>query len=79
MDDEITYETKMGDGSDADASFLRKIFSAGKRFVAGESLFMTHFTNIGSGKKDMVFAELYPVIWELNIHSIIQSRCFFLN
>ncbi len=60
MDDGIAYEAKMGDGSDADASFIGKIFSAGKRFVMGESLFMTHFTNIVSGKKHVAFAAPYP-------------------
>jgi uncharacterized protein (AIM24 family) len=34
--------------------------SAGKRMVTGESVFMTHFTNSGSGKKSAAFAAPYP-------------------
>lgn len=60
MDDQISFEAKMGDGSDADSGFLSKMFSAGKRMVTGESLFMTHFTNIGQGKKRVAFAAPYP-------------------
>ena len=34
--------------------------SAGKRLVTGESLFMTHFTNAGAGKKRVAFAAPFP-------------------
>jgi uncharacterized protein (AIM24 family) len=50
MEDGITFETKMGDGSNADNSVLGKIFQAGSRLLT-ESLFMTHFTNRGYGKR----------------------------
>jgi uncharacterized protein (AIM24 family) len=49
MDDGIDFEAKMGDGSDTDSGFFSKMFSAGKRVISGESLFMTHFTNRGQG------------------------------
>ncbi|MGB7299815.1 MAG: AIM24 family protein, partial [Burkholderiaceae bacterium] len=32
----------------------------GKRALTGESIFMTHFSNIGSGKKRVAFAAPYP-------------------
>ena len=48
---EVTFETKMGDGSRPEKGFLDKMFSAGKRVLTGESIFMTHFTNSGEGKK----------------------------
>src|SRR5690606_41540694 len=51
MEEGIQFETKLGDGSEANQSILGKVFSAGTRLLTGESLFMTHFTNIGSGKK----------------------------
>lgn len=60
MDDGIAFEAKMGDGSDPDQGFMGKIFSAGKRVISGESLFMTHFTNHGSGKKRVSFAAPFP-------------------
>ncbi|MFK7911031.1 MAG: TIGR00266 family protein [Akkermansiaceae bacterium] len=60
MEDGISFETKMGDGSEPDAGFMGKLVSMGKRAITGESLFMTHFTNIGSGKKHVTFAAPYP-------------------
>lgn len=48
MEDDIKFETKMGDGSNIDKGFMSKLFSAGKRLITGESLFLTHFTNHGS-------------------------------
>lgn len=60
MEDGIQFETKMGDGSEANQSILGKVFSAGSRLLTGESLFMTHFTNQGAGKKKVAFAAPYP-------------------
>ena len=60
MDDGITFEAKMGDGSKPDGGFFGKLMDAGKRAVTGESIFLTHFTNSGSGKKSVAFAAPYP-------------------
>jgi len=60
MEDGITFEAKMGDGSNVDQGFMGKLFSAGKRLITGESLFMTHFTNAASGKRKLTFASPYP-------------------
>ncbi|MCC7431835.1 TIGR00266 family protein [bacterium] len=60
MDDGISFEAKMGDGSKPNDSILGKLIGAGKRALTGESIFMTHFTNIGSGKKRVAFAAPYP-------------------
>jgi len=60
MEDGISFETKMGDGSNPDEGLMGKLFSAGKRMMTGESLFMTHFTNIGGGKRRVSFAAPYP-------------------
>ena len=60
LEDDITFETKMGDGSDPDQGAWGKLKSAGKRAIAGESLFLTHFTNAGSGKRKAAFAAPYP-------------------
>ncbi|MDA3892604.1 MAG: TIGR00266 family protein [Salinivirgaceae bacterium] len=60
MEEGIAFETKMGDGSNPQEGFLGKIFQAGARVITGESLFLTHFTNNGFGKKHVAFAAPYP-------------------
>ncbi|MCG8509901.1 MAG: TIGR00266 family protein [Rhodospirillales bacterium] len=60
MEDGIDFEAHMGDGSQADQGFLGKLGSVAKRAITGESLFMTHFTNHGGGKKHVAFASPYP-------------------
>lgn len=60
MDNEIRFETKMGDGSEPNQNLMGKLLSAGTRVLTGESLFVTHFTNQGPGKKKVAFAAPYP-------------------
>jgi uncharacterized protein (TIGR00266 family) len=60
MDDGINMETIFGDGSEKNQGFLGKIFGAGKRLLTGESLFMTAFYNVLSGKRNVSFASPYP-------------------
>ena len=60
MDGGITFEAKMGDGSKPEAGIFGKLLDAGKRVLTGESIFMTHFTNSGQGKKKVAFAAPYP-------------------
>ena len=60
MDPEISFEAKMGDGSQPDKGLLGKLLDGGKRLITGESLFITHFTNMGAGKKEVSFAAPYP-------------------
>ncbi|OOP74367.1 hypothetical protein CBEIBR21_07730 [Clostridium beijerinckii] len=61
MDPNIQMETIFGDGSkQSGSSFMNKIFSAGKRVLTGESLFMTAFTNSGALKEKVYFAAPYP-------------------
>jgi uncharacterized protein (TIGR00266 family) len=60
MNDGIDYEAKMGDGSEPESGFIGKLLGAGKRALTGESIFMTHFTNSGVGKKRVAFAAPYP-------------------
>lgn len=60
MDRGIAFESKMGDGSNPDKGMFGKLLDVGKRALTGESLFMTHFTNTGSGKKEVAFAAPYP-------------------
>ncbi len=60
MEEGIQMETLFGDGSQNQGGVLGKLFSAGKRLLTGENLFMTAFTNIGTGKKHATFASPYP-------------------
>ena len=60
MDRGISFEAKMGDGTEPDSGIMGKLFSVGKRVLTGESIFLTHFTNIESGKKEVAFAAPYP-------------------
>jgi len=61
MDNGISFEAKMGDGSQPDQGVLGKLMSAGKRAITGESLFMTHFRNSsGTGKQSVAFSAPYP-------------------
>lgn len=60
MDETIRFETKMGDGSQANQGLMGKLLSAGSRVLTGESLFLTHFTNDGYGKARVAFSAPYP-------------------
>lgn len=62
MDPSIQMETIFGDGSKQGNSggFMDKLFSAGKRVLTGESLFMTAFTNAGVRREKVYFAAPYP-------------------
>jgi uncharacterized protein (TIGR00266 family) len=50
----------MGDGSQAEEGVMSKLLNVGKRVLTGESIFLTHFTNDGQGKKRVSFAAPYP-------------------
>jgi len=56
----IQMETVFGDGSQQRSGVMGALLGAGKRLITGESLFMTVFTNQGSGKQQVAFAAPYP-------------------
>ena len=60
MEDGITFDVKMGDGSSPNEGLMGKLLSAGSRLITGESLFITHFTNNGFAKRKVSFAAPYP-------------------
>ncbi|MFV1966213.1 MAG: TIGR00266 family protein [Pirellulaceae bacterium] len=71
MEEGIEFETKMGDGSQPDLGLIGKLVGAGKRMLTGESIFVTHFTNRGAGKKRVAFAAPYPgKILALNLATV---------
>lgn len=51
MEDQIEMNTILGDGSKSNRGILGKLVSAGKRLLTGEGLFMTTYSNTGSGKR----------------------------
>ena len=83
MEQDITFETRMGDGSTPNQGLMGKLLSAGSRIISGESLFLTHFTNHGYGKSHVAFAAPYPgtiVPIDLNMvrNSLIVQKDGFL-
>ncbi len=61
LEEEIEFESKMGDGTKPDEGLMGKLLGAGKRMLTGESIFMTHFTHRGgAGKKRVAFAAPFP-------------------
>src|SRR5512147_3106716 len=56
----IQMETVFGDGSQQRTGVMGALLGAGKRLITGESLFMTVFTNQGTGKQQVSFAAPYP-------------------
>lgn len=57
MTDGIQMQTLFGDGNQK--GFMDKLFSAGKRLLTGESLFMTVYTNNSNKKRQVTFAAPY--------------------
>lgn len=61
VEPDITFEAKMGDGSNPAEGVMGKLLSVGKRALTGESIFMTHFTHSGtSQKRRAAFAAPFP-------------------
>jgi len=60
MEQGISFDVKMGDGSTPNEGLMGKLFSAGSRLITGESLFLTHFTNQGNVKSRVAFSAPYP-------------------
>ncbi len=59
MTDGIQMQTLFGDGSANEGGLMGKLFSAGKRLLTGENLFMTAYTNVSSAKRTVTFAAPY--------------------
>lgn len=60
MSEGIEFETRMGDGSAPDRGVVGKLLGAGRRAITGESIFLTHFHNRGTGRAKVSFAAPYP-------------------
>ncbi len=60
LEEDIEFETRMGDASAPSGGLIGTLKNIGKRVLTGESLFMTHFTNRGGQKRKVAFAAPYP-------------------
>jgi uncharacterized protein (TIGR00266 family) len=60
MEEGISMQTRMGDGSNPGAGVLDALFGMGKRFLTGESLFMTHYTADAGRHAKVSFGAPYP-------------------
>ncbi len=60
LEDGITFESRMGDGAQPSGGIMKSLLNVGKRVLTGESIFLTHFTNEGRGKRRVAFAAPYP-------------------
>jgi len=58
LEQDITFEAKMGDGSAS--GVMGKLFGLGKRMLTGESVFLTHFTNKGKTQRQVGFSAPFP-------------------
>lgn len=82
MDEGIEMRTIFGDGSGQGGGVLGKLFSAGKRLLTGESLFMTAFTNVSGTRLKVSFAAPYtgkiiPLdLYELGGKVVCQKDAF---
>ena len=82
MDQDITFEVRMGDGASPERGVMDKLFQAGSRILTGESLFLTHFTNRGHAVSKVSFAAPYPGtiipldLRQLNNKIIVQKDGF---
>jgi uncharacterized protein (TIGR00266 family) len=82
MDQDITFEVRMGDGASPERGVMDKLFQAGSRLLTGESLFLTHFTNRGHAVSKVSFAAPYPGtiipldLSQLNNRIIVQKDGF---
>ena len=58
MTEGIDMQTMFGDGS-RQQGFMDKLFTAGRRMLTGESLFMTIYSNVSTQKRQVTFAGPY--------------------
>lgn len=58
MTEGIDMQTMFGDGNNQ-GGFMGKLFTAGKRLLTGENLFMTVYSNVSQQKRQITFAGPY--------------------
>jgi uncharacterized protein (TIGR00266 family) len=83
MDDGISYETCLGDGSEPNPGIMGKMFPAESKALPCETLFLTYFTNYGRGSRKIVFST--PYVGSIHLidlsafnHEIVVQRNAFI-
>jgi len=83
MDDGISFETCLGDGSEPNPGIMSKIFPAESKPLPYETLFLTYFTNYGRGSRRIAFSTSYVgSIHRIDLaafnHEIVVQRNAFI-
>lgn len=83
MDDGISFETCLGDGSEPNPGIMSKIFPTESKPLPGEPLFLTYFTNYGRGSRRIAFSTPYVgSIHRIDLaafdHEIVVQRNAFI-
>ena len=60
IDEGIEFEVKVGQTGDNRSGFFGTLVNAGTRMLAGEGIFVTHFTNTGRTEQVVAFASEAP-------------------
>ena len=60
MTNGVTFNVKASDGAKSPLGIVGNLFRAGKRVLANESFFLTHFTNATSKTQEVAFSAPYP-------------------
>jgi len=60
MEEGISFDTSLSDGSAPEKNFFERLFDAGKRVLVGESAFINHMTNMGNTPRKIGFGAPYP-------------------
>lgn len=83
MDDGISYETCLGDGSEPNPGIMGKMFPTESKPLPCETLFLTYFTNYGRGSRKIVFST--PYVGSIHLidlaafnHEIVVQRNSFI-
>ncbi|OJJ22533.1 TIGR00266 family protein [marine bacterium AO1-C] len=60
MEEGISFDTSLSDGSEPEKGFFERLFDAGKRVLVGESAFINHMTNMSDKNRKIGFGAPYP-------------------
>lgn len=60
MEDGVSFNVSLSDGSENRLGFMSRLVRAGKRALAKESFFLTHFTNESSEMRSVAFSAPNP-------------------
>ena len=83
MEEGISYETCLGDGTEPNPGIMGTLFPSGSRPLPCETLFLTYFTNYGRGSRKISFST--PYVGSIHLidlasfnHEIVIQRNAFI-